>query len=159
MKHLIKEFKEFISKGNVIDLAVGVIIGGAFTAIVNSLVTDIFMPILGLITGGLNFSALSLQLHESNLDLTLNYGLFISAVISFLLISVVVFLLIKIINKIRTTISNPKEDNDPELPRKCPFCQSEIDILATRCPHCTSQLPKDERVAEAEKNAESENNE
>ena len=154
MKHLIKEFKEFISKGNVIDLAVGVIIGGAFTAIVNSLVTDIFMPILGLITGGLDFSSLALQLHENNLDLTLNYGLFISAVISFLLISVVVFLLIKIINKIRTTISNPKEDSDPELPRKCPFCQSEIDILATRCPHCTSHLPKDERVAEAEKETE-----
>lgn len=135
---LFKEFKEFISKGSVLDLAVGVIIGGAFTSIVNSLVNDIFMPLLGLLTGGVNFASLVIRLGENEEDV-LKYGAFIAAVINFLLIALVLFFIIKAINKLRSL--RKAEEIAPAPPaRLCPYCKSEIDPAATRCPHCTSVL-------------------
>ena len=101
MKSFVKEFKEFISKGNVMDMAVGVIIGGAFTAIVTSLVNDIIMPLLSLLTGGLDFAALAIKLGEGEEAASLNYGAFIAAIINFLLIAIVIFCNIKAINKMR----------------------------------------------------------
>ena len=136
MKNFIKEFKEFISKGNVMDMAVGVIIGGAFTAIVTSLVDDIIMPLISLLTGGMDFSGLSIAFGSGEGAATFNYGAFITAVINFLLIALVIFSVIKAMNKF-----NKKKDETPDpTTKKCPFCQSEIDIKATRCPHCTSEL-------------------
>ncbi len=138
MKGFFKEFKTFISKGNVMDLAVGVIIGGAFTAIVTSLVNDVIMPLISLITGGLDFSALCVKFGEGEEAASLNYGSFISAVINFLIIAFVVFLMVKGINKI-----TPKKPEAAPTTKKCPFCQSEIDINATRCPHCTSEISEE----------------
>lgn len=137
MKGFIKEFKEFISRGNVMDMAVGVIIGGAFTAIVTSLVNDIMNPVLSLITGGLDFTAMYISLGEGEGAATLNYGSFIAAVINFLLTAFVIFLLIKAINKF-----SRKKEKAPEAPatKECPFCKEQISVEATRCPHCTSEL-------------------
>lgn len=137
-KGFIKEFKEFISRGNVVDMAVGVIIGGAFTAIVNSLVNDIFNPLLGLITGGTDFSTLSFGFGDAQFM----YGSFITAVINFLLVALVLFLVIKVMGKLRR-----KKEEAPAAPttKVCPFCKSEISIEATRCPHCTSQLEEEEK--------------
>ena len=137
-KSFIKEFKEFISRGNVIDMAVGVIIGGAFTAIVNSLVNDIFNPLLGLITGGADFSTLSFGF----MDAQFMYGSFITAVINFLLVALVLFLVIKVMSKLHR-----KKEEAPAAPttKVCPFCKSEISIEATRCPHCTSLLEEEEK--------------
>lgn len=142
MKALIKEFKEFISRGNVMDMAVGIIIGGAFTAIVTSLVNDIAMPLLSLLTGGFDFTALCIVLGEGEQAATLNYGSFIAAIINFLLISLVIFILIKAINK----ISRKKEEQPAPVTTKiCPFCKEEIAIEAVRCPHCTSELSEQDR--------------
>lgn len=138
MKAFIKEFKEFISRGNVMDMAVGVIIGGAFTAIVTSLVNDILMPVLSLITGGLDFTSLCIVLGEGERAATLNYGAFIAAVINFLLIAFVIFLLVKTINKFSR--KKKAEEPAPATTKICPFCKEEISIDATRCPHCTSGL-------------------
>lgn len=135
---ILKEFKEFISKGNVLDMAVGVIIGGAFTAIVNSLVNDIFMPLLGLLTGGMNFAGLSLRLGGNDGD-ALQYGAFIAAVINFLLIALVLFLVIKAINRLRN-LKKAKPDKPAPVVKVCPYCKSEIALEASRCPHCTSVL-------------------
>lgn len=134
MKAFAKEFKEFISRGNVMDLAVGVIIGGAFTAIVNSLVNDIVMPVLSLITGGFDFTELCIKLGEGEEAASLNYGSFISAIINFVLIAIVIFLIIKAINKV-----SKKKEAEPTT-KECPFCQEKISIKATKCPHCTSDL-------------------
>ena len=131
-----KEFKEFISRGNVMDMAVGVIIGGAFTGIVNSLVNDVFMPVLGLLTGGVNFSALVLRLGPGEEDV-LRYGGFLAAVINFLLIALVLFLLVKAMNRLRRRKEEPAP---PSSTKVCPYCKTEIDKDATRCPHCTSQI-------------------
>ncbi len=138
MKEFWKEFKAFISRGSVMDMAVGIIIGGGFTAIVNSLVNDLVMPILSLLTGGYDFTKLSVVLGSGESAATLNYGLFIAAVINFLLIAFVIFCLIKALNKMKDKIKK-NEEADPTT-KICPFCKSEIDIAATRCPHCTSQL-------------------
>ncbi len=138
MKNFWTEFKAFISKGSVMDMAVGIIIGGGFTAIVNSLVNDLVMPLLSLLTGGYDFTKLSVVLGSGDNAATLNYGLFISAVVNFLLIAFVIFCLIKSINKMKDKIQK-KEEADPTV-KTCPFCQSEISIKATRCPHCTSEL-------------------
>ena len=135
MKKFISEFKEFISKGNVLDLAVGVIIGGAFQAIVNSLVNDLIMPLLGIITGGLDFSSLAITVGNANLT----YGNFISAVINFLLMAFVLFSVIKAFDKARSLKEKPAAPAEPTT-KKCPYCFSEIDIKATRCPHCTSEV-------------------
>ncbi|WP_369298031.1 large conductance mechanosensitive channel protein MscL [uncultured Neglectibacter sp.] len=133
MKKITKEFQEFISRGNVVDMAVGVIIGGAFTAIVNSLVNDMLTPLLGLLTGGMDFSTLSFGIGDAQFC----YGSFIAAVINFLLIALVLFLLVKGINKLRR---KPEEKPAEPTTKACPFCKTEIDLHATRCPHCTSQL-------------------
>lgn len=138
MKAFIKEFKEFISRGNVMDMAVGVIIGGAFTAIVTSLVNDILMPVLSLITGGLDFTSLCIVLGEGENAATLNYGAFIAAIINFLLIAFVIFLLVKMINNFSR--KKKEEEPAPVTMKTCPFCKEEISIDATRCPHCTSEL-------------------
>ena len=135
MKAFMKEFKEFISKGNVMYLAVGVIIGGAFQAIVGSLVNDIIMPLLGIITGGLDFSHLAITVGEAQIL----YGSFISAIINFLLMALVLFLVIKALNKAKSLAAKPEEPKAPTT-KKCPYCQSDIPIAATRCPHCTSEL-------------------
>ena len=135
MKKFFEEFKKFISKGNVMDLAVGVIIGGAFQAIVNSLVNDIIMPLLGIITGGLDFSSLSITVGDAQIM----YGSFISAIINFLLMALVLFMVIKAMNKAKELTEKPKEPEAPTT-KKCPYCQSDIPIAAVRCPHCTSEL-------------------
>ncbi len=161
MKKLLKEFKEFALRGNVIDLAVGVIIGGAFQTIVKSLVDDLIMPFVGLVTGGVNFTDqfVILKLPEvlpegvTAADLiTLTaakdagatvfaYGSFVTAVLNFIIMAVVIFLFIKLINNLHK-IGNKKEEIAQEAPttKICPFCKSEIAIEATRCAHCTSEL-------------------
>ena len=127
------------------DMAVGVIIGGAFQAIINSLVNDVVMPVLSVITGGTDFSKWTITLveaiDENTPAVTLNYGNFISAVINFLLMAFVIFTFVKIINNL-TTKMQKKKDEEPAAPttKECPFCKSEINIEATRCPHCTSEL-------------------
>lgn len=137
MKKFMKEFKEFIARGNVMDMAIGIIIGGAFTSIVSSLVEDIINPILG-IFGGMNFDQLSIKLLG---DATLNYGKFLTAVINFLIMAFVIFVIMKAINKMSEKTQPKKEEKEEEPTTKvCPFCKSEISIEATRCPHCTSIL-------------------
>lgn len=142
MKAFMKEFKEFISRGNVMDMAVGVIIGGAFTAIVNSLVNDIMMPLLSLLTGGFDFTALCIALGEGEGAATFNYGSFIAAVINFLLISLVIFLLVKGLNKLAAR-TKKEQQPAPATTKECPFCKEQIAIEATRCPHCTSELTRE----------------
>ena len=136
MKQFIKEFKEFISRGNVMDMAVGIIIGGAFTSIVSSLVNDIINPLLGLF-GGMNFDQFKLVLTG---DVTLYYGKFITAVINFIIMSLVIFVIIKAMNTAASKFKSQEEKEEAETTKECPFCKSEIAIEATRCPHCTSVL-------------------
>ena len=134
---ILKEFKEFISRGNVMDMAVGIIIGGAFTGIVNSLVNDIINPLIGMI-GGTDLTGYVLVLKD---DAVLNYGSFLTAIINFLIMAVVVFIMIKTINTMSKAFSRKKEEEAAAPTTKvCPFCKSEIDIEATRCPHCTSEI-------------------
>lgn len=137
-KGIIAEFTEFISKGSVMDMAVGIIIGGAFTAIVNSLVNDVAMPLIGLITGGADFGWMNIVLAgEGENAIVLSLGSFVGAIINFLLIALIVFLFIKAVNKVRR-----KKEEAPAAPttKKCPYCLEEIAIDAKRCPHCTSEL-------------------
>lgn len=144
MKNFLDEFKKFISRGNVMDMAVGIIIGGAFTAIVNSLVDDMVNPLLSLLTGGLDFSNLSIALGSGDGAATLNYGSFIAAIINFLLVALVVFWLIKAMNKVSDLAKNVtgSEETEEEAPttKVCPYCKETIAIDATKCPHCTSDL-------------------
>ncbi len=144
---MMEEFKKFALKGNMIDLAVGVIIGGAFNGIVSSLVNDIIMPVLSLFTGKLDFANwfvaldgntyLTLAEAQEAGAATLNYGNFISGIINFVIMAFVVFMLVKGINKMKK-----EEAPAPVAPttKKCPFCKSEIALDATKCPHCTSNL-------------------
>jgi len=134
MKKFLKEFKEFALKGNVLNLAVGIIIGAAFQGVVNSLTENILSPIIGLLTRQ-NFDSLMLQV----LGITLKYGAFITSVINFIIMAFVVFMLVRIMNKI-LTIGHEKQKDAPPTKKLCPYCFSEIDINATRCPACTSQL-------------------
>lgn len=137
MKKFMEEFKAFISRGNVMDMAVGIIIGGAFTTIVQSLVNDIINPVLG-VFGGLNFSEYSIKLAG---DATLNYGNFITAIINFLIMAFIIFMMMKVMNRMSEKMA-PKKEEAPAAPttKTCPFCKSEIAIEATRCAHCTSVL-------------------
>ncbi|MCS7011542.1 MAG: large conductance mechanosensitive channel protein MscL [Anaerolineales bacterium] len=128
-----KEFREFIMRGNVIDLAVGVIIGGAFGKIVASLVNDILMPLIGLALGGINFSGLSVKVGEASI----NYGMFLQTIVDFLIIAAVIFLMVKGINSLR---KKPAPAPAEPTTKECPFCFSTIPIKASRCPYCTSQL-------------------
>lgn len=139
-KGLIEEFKKFIMRGNVMDMAVGVIVGGAFTAIVTSLNQDILTPILG-IFGGIDFSHLSVTLGEGETAPVLAYGNFITAILNFLITAFVIFILVKALNVLNDRFSK-KEEPKPEAPttKTCPYCKSTIAIDATRCPNCTSML-------------------
>ncbi|MDO5299881.1 MAG: large conductance mechanosensitive channel protein MscL [Clostridia bacterium] len=148
MKKFIEEFKAFAMRGNVVDMAVGVVIGGAFGSITTSLVNDIFMPLLGLVTGGINFGGLFIALdgqRYASIDAasaagvgTLNYGAFIQYVINFVLIAFCMFMVIKAMNRFQ----KKPEPAPVDPPRICPFCKTEIAKDATRCPHCTSMLDK-----------------
>ena len=142
MKGFLEEFKKFIMRGNVLDMAVGVIIGGAFTSIVTSLNTDIITPLLALF-GGVDFSYLTLVMGSGEDAPTLLYGNFITAVINFLITAFVIFCLVKGINVLGDKLT--KKEEAPVAPvapttKKCPYCCSEIAIEATRCPHCTSEV-------------------
>ena len=140
MSSFMKEFKEFAMRGNVMDMAIGVIIGGAFGAIISSLVEHIITPIIGAICGGKNFADLSIKIGEA----AIGYGAFIQAVIDFLIVAFVLFLMLKAMNKAMAA-AKPAEEPAEEAPttKVCPFCKSEISIDATRCPNCTSQLTAD----------------
>lgn len=131
---MLKEFREFTMRGNVIDLAVGVIIGGAFGKIVGSLVNDILMPLIGLVLGGINFAEQVIQIGAASVK----WGAFVQAIIDFTIIAFVIFLIVKAANKAKREEPAPA----PAAPttRECPFCFSTVSIKATRCPNCTSQL-------------------
>lgn len=137
------EFKKFAMRGNVIDMAVGIIIGAAFGKIVDSLVKDVLMPPIGLLLGKVDFSDLKIVLTEGENPVSINYGLFINALISFIIVAFAVFILIKVINKLQEKMI--KEEKAEEVAAEpttkvCPYCCSEVAIKATRCPHCTSEL-------------------
>jgi len=148
---MFKEFKDFAVKGNVVDMAVGIIIGAAFGTIVNSLVNDILMPPIGVLLGNVDFSGLFLVLKDGKVPapyvsladaktagaVTLNYGLFINTIISFLIVSFAIFLLVKNINRMKR-----EEQAPPPAPvtKDCPFCLSAVPIKAVKCGHCTSEL-------------------
>ena len=143
-KGFIAEFKKFIMRGNVLDMAGGVIVGGAFTSIVTSLNQDILTPILG-IFGGTDFGYLTVTLGTGENAPVLNYGNFITAVINFLITALVIFCLVKGINAIGGRMKK-REEEKPAAPatKKCPYCLSEIPKEATRCAHCTSHLDEEE---------------
>ncbi len=145
---MLKEFKKFALRGNMIDLAVGMIIGSAFTSIVNSLVNDMIMPVVSIFTGKVDFSNWFVSLDGSSYATleaaqaagaaTLNYGTFISNIINFVIMAFVVFLFVKGMNKLKK-----EEPKAPSTTKKCPFCKSDIALEATRCPHCTSELEQE----------------
>ena len=152
MKKFINEFKEFINRGNVVDMAVGVMIGAAFKSIVDSVVKDLISPVIGIIFKQ-DFNDLKIVLQEAvektaedgtvevvKEAITINYGTFIMAVVNFLIIAVILFLMVKMINSLRN-VGKKQEEKAPAEPttKICPYCKSEIAIDATRCPHCTSE--------------------
>jgi large conductance mechanosensitive channel len=148
---MLKEFREFAMRGNVVDMAVGIIIGAAFGSVVNSLVSDVIMPPIGLLLGKVDFTNLYIIMQEGEITgpygslleaqeagaVTLNYGLFINTIVSFLIVAFAVFFLIRSINRLQE-----EEEGSPEEPttKECPFCYSDISIKASRCPYCTSAL-------------------
>ncbi|KPK72758.1 mechanosensitive ion channel protein MscL [candidate division WOR_3 bacterium SM23_60] len=150
---MLKEFKEFAMRGNVVDMAVGIIIGAAFGTIVKSLVSDVIMPPIGLLLGNVDFANLFAVLREGATvgpyaaltdaqaagAVTINYGVFINTVISFIIVAFAVFLVIKSINQMKRKEEAPAEPTTKD----CPYCLTSIPIKATRCPHCTSQLTKE----------------
>ena len=148
-KSLAGEFREFIMRGNVMDMAVGVIIGGAFQKIISSLVDDIIMPVISLLTGGIDFnnkfvvldggSYATLEAAKEAGAATLNYGTFITVVINFILMALVIFLLVKFMNNVSNKFAK-EEAEAPKTTKICPKCKSEINIEATKCPCCTSDL-------------------
>jgi len=147
---MLKEFKEFAMRGNVVDMAVGIVIGAAFGTIINSLVSDIIMPPIGILLSKVDFSSLFIVLKDGKVAgpydsiaaakaagaVTINYGVFVNTIISFLIVAFAVFLLIRNINKLK------REKEAPVVPttKECPFCLSVIPIKATRCAHCISEL-------------------
>jgi large conductance mechanosensitive channel len=130
---MLKEFREFAMRGNVMDLAIGVIIGAAFGAIVSSLVDNILMPLIGLITGGINLKSLSFSVRDAKVQ----YGMFLQNVVNFLIIAFSVFMIVKVLNRMKRPAQEPETASTM---KDCPYCMSSIPILATRCPHCTSEL-------------------
>jgi large conductance mechanosensitive channel len=142
---MLKEFKEFIARGNVMDLAIGIVIGAAFGKIVTSLVNDIVMPPIGLLLGKVDFSNLFINLSDTRYATlaeakaagapTIGYGVFINTVAEFLIVAFVIYLVVRLINRI-----NRKPEELPPALKKCPFCRSSIAVEATRCAHCTSEL-------------------
>lgn len=150
---MLKEFREFAMRGNVVDMAVGIIIGAAFGAIVKSLVDDVIMPPIGLMLGNVDFSNLFVVLRQGTKEagpyatvaaahnagaVTLNYGLFINTLISFVIIAFAVFMLVRAMNRLKDRLE-PAAPRAPEI-KDCPYCFSSIPLKATRCPHCTSAL-------------------
>jgi len=154
IRRFFKDFKSFAMQGNVLNLAVGVMIGGAFGKIVASLVNDIFMPLIGFLTGGVNssfssisslFVAMDGQYYQTAQEAaqnnvgTLNYGAFLSNIVDFFLMAICIYLFVRLVNKLM-----PKVKETPKPPaRKCPYCVTEVNEKATRCPHCTSRLELD----------------
>ena len=150
MKNMLNEFKKFVMRGNVLDMAVGIIIGGAFTKIVNSMVADVMMPPLGLLMGQVDFSNWFVVIKQGTTAgpyttiadaqaagaTTMNLGLFLNAIISFVIVAFCIFLLIKAINKLNA----PQEAPAAIAAKKCPYCCSDVALEATRCPHCTSEI-------------------
>jgi large conductance mechanosensitive channel len=146
---MLKDFREFAVKGNVVDMAVGIIIGAAFTTVVKSVVDDLFMPLLSVPTGGLDFAEkfivlrsgatpppyTSLQVAKTAGAVVLSYGRFMNSVVSFLLVSLALFFLVRWMNKLRRPDGTPAPTTKP-----CQFCKQVIDVAATRCPHCTSNF-------------------
>ncbi|WP_028563064.1 large conductance mechanosensitive channel protein MscL [Paenibacillus pinihumi] len=159
MSKLLKEFKEFAVRGNVIDLAVGVIIGGAFGKIVTSVVNDIIMPPIGMLLGNVNFTDLyiSLEPERSMVDgkhislakaaeagvPVIAYGQFVNVILNFLIVAFCIFILVKAINSLHRKKEEPAAEEEPAT-KECPFCLSEIPLKATRCGHCTSQLAEEQ---------------
>lgn len=147
---MFKEFKEFAVKGSMIDLAVGIIIGAAFTGVVTSLVNDVLMPPIGLLVGKVDFSNLFLTLSGGHFQtvaeaksggaVTLNYGMFVNTLINFLIVAFAVFLLVKQVNAYKRKME-PKQAPVPTT-KECPYCKSQVHIDAVRCPNCTSELKK-----------------
>jgi large conductance mechanosensitive channel len=152
MMGMMKEFKDFAVKGNVVDMAIGIIIGGAFGTIIKSLVSDVLMPPIGLLLGGVDFANFFVVLKEGATAaapysalaeaktagaVTINYGIFFNAIISFLIVAFAVFMLVRSVNQMRR-----EEEAPPEEPttKECPYCFSTIAINASRCPHCTSEF-------------------
>ncbi len=150
---MLEEYKKFAIRGNVVDMAVGIIIGAAFGTVVQSLVKDVLTPPIGLLTGNTDFTNLFLVLREGTPEapyatlqaaqeagaVTINVGLFVNAVISFLIVSGAVFVLVRYINQLRAPDEGPAP---PKTIKKCPYCVSDVPVQATRCPHCTSELPE-----------------
>ena len=136
LKNFFNEFKTFAMRGNVMDMAVGIIIGAAFGKIVNSLVEDVIMPPIGWALGKVDFSDLAIELTEG---VTIKYGAFLNTVISFLIVAFAVFILIKGINTLQAKMIKEEAAITPAT-KKCPYCCSEIALEATRCPHCTSEI-------------------
>ena len=166
MKKFFHDFKEFAMKGNIIDMAVGVIIGGAFGKIVSSLVADIVSPLIGLLTGNVALKDLKWIIREAvtegvgeeavvvTPEVAMTYGNFLQAILDFILIALSIFIVLRLImnaqKKIEEMKKKKEEEPAPAAPttKKCPFCCSEIAIEATRCPHCTSELPEEEKTEE-----------
>lgn len=166
---MFKEFKEFATRGNIMDLAVGVVIGGAFQSIVNSLVNDIIMPAISIVTGNVDFSNMAFTIK----GVSITYGNFITAIVNFLIIAFSIFLAIKYINTVNKKLEKIKFEGldkiSSKIPKKkkakkeeekaeptvkiCPYCFSEVNIKASRCPHCTSEL-NEEHEEEKEENIE-----
>ncbi len=155
LKRNLDEFKTFAVKGNVIDMAVGLIIGAAFGKVVDSMVKDIIMPPIGWLMGKVDFANLyftlpnadgkfeqfpSLEAAQAAGAVTVNYGMFINNIISFIIVAFAVFVLIKMINKLKAAVEKTKADEAAVTTKTCPKCYSEININATKCPHCTSEL-------------------
>lgn len=142
MSSFVKEFREFIERGNVMDMAVGIIIGGAFTAIVTALCNNIINPLIVLITGGNNqFAGLKIPVNDT---VAIDFGALITAIINFLIIALVVFLMVKAFNRMRDTgskLHNAKGEEVIEHEPTCPFCLESVLAGATRCPHCAAELP------------------
>ena len=156
-KGLIAEFKEFISRGNVMDLAVGVIIGGAFNAIVTSLSNDVIMPAIQLLIGTVSGSKfVNPETGEPDFEMmtkalnvgTIKFGAFIAAIINFLIMAIIIFMIVKAVNKLTDITKKKAAEEEAEEPttKECPFCFSEIPIKATKCPHCTSLLEEEKKV-------------
>lgn len=139
IKKELSEFRNFAMKGNVVDMAVGIIIGASFGGIVNSLVNDVIMPPIGWVLGKVDFSELKFMLSD---DVSINYGLFINQVISFIIVAFAVFILIKAITKLQNTSKKEAAEAEAAAPttKQCPRCTTEIPINASKCPHCTADI-------------------
>ena len=141
---IVKEFREFIDRGNVIDMAVGIIIGAAFTGIVTALVDNIINPLITLVTGGNGTEVAGLRIPVPGTENGIDFGAFIGAVINFLIVALVVFLMVKAFNKMKDAGSKVRRKDGQVVEEKapeCPFCLEEVNAGATRCPHCTAELP------------------